>query len=542
LLKMPSKKNRRNKKKVKPVASSTNKPETSPFSNQEDAHQNTPNDRVVPNGHPVSKDHHECTDGHNHGGHSHQHSNNANFNQNGQQQNHQHPAYDSTGNTTTYTSQQTVTSTQSITTSQTVTSSQYYTPGGGSGGGNHDHDATGTAATYTDSNTAVYYHDISGRQKELLDRTALAAAKGIEKVQPCPIQHSNLNGGFDSSQNNVSGSNTATRATSPEASSETSISDEKNVPLPQQNLNYHIPTQMLDAEGNPIASGLNPVSACEYSNSDRTLTPGGDCEQTPQQVENMHEKKQKIIEEYNQKVNLLNYKKVILLDKYEQKLDILINKKRELLTKLVYLNKEREARENVNHVLYAAANGLLANYELADYAALDREQRTKIINEVQSLDQIHQSAQAKDWIRVRVSNMNEQERISLQKLNNKLKRISPNEFALSIKPLKKQACIEDDGIDCKPENDCSKLPGENDAECEPEVDCQPEEPETKSENECKTEASETDCKTESAEIIESTTQEVDLVDEAITNATVEEMVEVATTEAVTTELENSKSD
>ena len=168
----------------------------------------------------------------------------------------------------------------------------------------------------------------------------------------------------------------STRATSPEASSETSLYDEKTVPLPQQNLNYHIPTQMLDAEGNPVSSGLDPLSACELSNSERTLTPGGDCEQTPQQVENMHEKKQKIIEEYNQKVNLLNYKKVILLDKYEQKLDILINKKRELLTKLVYLNKEREARENVNHVLYAAANGLLANYELADYAALDREQRT----------------------------------------------------------------------------------------------------------------------------------------------------------------------
>ena len=160
----------------------------------------------------------------------------------------------------------------------------------------------------------------------------------------------------------------------------------------------------------------------------------------------------------------------------------------------------------------------------------------KIINEVQNLDQIHQSAQAKDWIRVRVSNMNEQERMCLQKLNNKLKRISPNEFALSIKPLKKQV-IEDDGIDCKPENDCK--PGENDDECEPEADCPPEEPETKSENECK---SENYCRTESAEIIESTTQEVDLVDEAITNATVEEMVEVVTTEAVTTELEASKSD
>lgn len=526
---MPSKKNRRNKKKIKQVAP-TNKPENCLVSNQEEnerIHPHTPNDRVVPNGHPVRNDHHECTDGHNH---SHQHSN-ASFNQNGQQ----HPAYDSTGNTTTYTSQQTVTSSQTITTtSQTVTSSQYYTPSGG--GGNLDHDATGTAATYTASNTAVYTHDISGRQKELLDRTALAAAKGVEKVQPCPIQHNVLNGGFDSSQNNVSGSNTATRATSPEASSETSLYDEKTVPLPQQNLNYHIPTQMLDAEGNPVSSGLDPLSACELSNSERTLTPGGDCEQTPQQVENMHEKKQKIIEEYNQKVNLLNYKKVILLDKYEQKLDILINKKRELLTKLVYLNKEREARENVNHVLYAAANGLLANYELADYAALDREQRTKIINEVQNLDQIHQSAQAKDWIRVRVSNMNEQERMCLQKLNNKLKRISPNEFALSIKPLKKQV-IEDDGIDCKPENDCK--PGENDDECEPEADCPPEEPETKSENECK---SENYCRTESAEIIESTTQEVDLVDEAITNATVEEMVEVVTTEAVTTELEASKSD
>ena len=67
---------------------------------------------------------------------------------------------------------------------------------------------------------------------------------------------------------------------------------------------------------------------------------------------------------------------MILLDKYEQKLDILINKKRELLTKLVYLNKERDARENVNHVLYAAANGLLKNYELNDYAKLEKDQRT----------------------------------------------------------------------------------------------------------------------------------------------------------------------
>ena len=79
---------------------------------------------------------------------------------------------------------------------------------------------------------------------------------------------------------------------------------------------------------------------------------------------------------YNKKVNLLNYKKVILLDKYEQKLDILITKKRELLTKLVYLNKERDRTENVNHVLYAAANGLLANYELGDYAKLPTDERT----------------------------------------------------------------------------------------------------------------------------------------------------------------------
>ena len=118
---MPSKKNRRNKKKIKQVAP-TNKPENCLVSNQEEnerIHPHTPNDRVVPNGHPVRNDHHECTDGHNH---SHQHSN-ASFNQNGQQ----HPAYDSTGNTTTYTSQQTVTSSQTITTtSQTVTSSQYY--------------------------------------------------------------------------------------------------------------------------------------------------------------------------------------------------------------------------------------------------------------------------------------------------------------------------------------------------------------------------------------------------------------------------------
>merc|ERR1712050_688389 len=99
----------------------------------------------------------------------------------------------------------------------------------------------------------------------------------------------------------------------------------------------------------------------------------------------MHEKKEKIIEENNQKVNLLNYKKEILLDKYEQKLDILINKKRELLTKLVYLNKERDARENVNHVLYTAANGPLKNYELADYAKLGNDQRSKIIAEVQKL-------------------------------------------------------------------------------------------------------------------------------------------------------------
>ena len=123
----------------------------------------------------------------------------------------------------------------------------------------------------------------------------------------------------------------------------------------------------------------------------------------------------------------------------------------------------------------------------------------KIINEVQNLDHIQQSDKAKDWIREKVANMNEEERISLQKLNNKLKRITPNEFALSIKPLKPN----------KPEKQEDIVKNSGDQEV-------PENTEIQEDKE-----------------VDQSTQEEKLSHEAITNATVEEMVE-----AVTTELEN----
>ena len=99
------------------------------------------------------------------------------------------------------------------------------------------------------------------------------------------------------------------RATSPSPSTDTN-SENNNQP-PQKTHNYSIPTQMLDKDGKPsLISTLDPLAACELSGEtnraeekqqeqqQEEVTPNGDNQQNPQQIENMHEKKQKIIEEY----------------------------------------------------------------------------------------------------------------------------------------------------------------------------------------------------------------------------------------------------
>lgn len=146
--------------------------------------------------------------------------------------------------------------------------------------------------------------------------------------------------------------------------------------------------------------------------------------------ENLHHKKQQVIEEYNRKVSLLNFKKVILLDKYEQKLNILIGKKTELLTKLVRLHTP--VNDRVNQILFAASKGMLPNFHLSDYQNLSDQQRAALADELSELDKQEPLPGSKsarlDWTRQQISQLSEEDRYKLQQLSDSLKIISIKNF------------------------------------------------------------------------------------------------------------------
>lgn len=152
-----------------------------------------------------------------------------------------------------------------------------------------------------------------------------------------------------------------------------------------------------------------------------TQIPG---EAKPQHQE-LQLKKKEIIEEYNRKVNLLNYKKVILLHKYEQKLDILITKKRELLSKLVCLHTSSDTRSIIDLILYAAADGMLPNFELSDYQAITDGMRQILANNLQYIDE---RGERKEWLRQKIHSLCDEDRAKLITLSKRLRLLQTSEI------------------------------------------------------------------------------------------------------------------